>query len=90
MVLLLGEIDLSVAAVSVFCSVVMAVLSERYGVSALVAILAGLLAGAVVGFINGFFVAVPRVPSFIVTLAASIFYSGLLLTLLAPQVLDHQ
>ena len=85
MVLLLGEIDLSIAAVSVYCSVVMAVLSERHGVSALLAILAGLLAGAIAGFINGFFVAVLRVPSFIVTLAASIFYSGLLLNLLAGQ-----
>ena len=85
MVLLLGEIDLSIASVSVFCSVVMAVLSERYGMSALVAILAALLTGAIVGFINGFFVAVVRVPSFIVTLAASIFYSGLLLNLLAGQ-----
>jgi D-xylose transport system permease protein len=85
MVLLLGEIDLSIAAVSVFCAVVMAVLSERNGVPAPVAILAGLLTGAVVGFINGFFVAVVRVPSFIVTLAASIFYTGLLLYLLGNQ-----
>ena len=85
MVLLLGEIDLSIASVSVFCSVIMAVLSERNGVPALVAILAALLTGAIVGFINGFFVAVMRVPSFIVTLAASIFYSGLLLNLLAGQ-----
>src|SRR6266487_442448 len=85
MVLLLGEIDLSIAAVSVFCSVVMAVLAERNGVPGLVAILAGLLAGVVVGLINGFFVAVLRVPSFIVTLAASIFYSGLLLHLLGTQ-----
>jgi D-xylose transport system permease protein len=85
MVLLLGEIDLSIAAVSVFCAVVMATLSERHAVPALIAIAAGLLAGAIVGFINGFFVAVVRVPSFIATLAASIFYSGLLLNLLAGQ-----
>jgi D-xylose transport system permease protein len=85
LVLLLGEIDLSVAAVSVFCAVVMAVLSERAGVPGVVAILAALLAGALVGFINGFFIAYLRVPSFIVTLAASIFYSGLLLNLLAGQ-----
>lgn len=85
MVLLLGEIDLSVAAVSVFCAVVMAVLSERVGVPGVVAILVALLAGALVGFINGFFIAYLRVPSFIVTLAASIFYSGLLLNLLAGQ-----
>ncbi|MFL5666121.1 MAG: sugar ABC transporter permease [Ktedonobacteraceae bacterium] len=85
LVLLLGEIDLSVAAVSVFCAVVMAVLSERAGVPGVVAILVALLAGALVGFINGFFIAYLRVPSFIVTLAASIFYSGLLLNLLAGQ-----
>lgn len=85
MVLLLGEIDLSVAAVSVFCAVVMAVLSERAGIPGVVAILVALLAGALVGFINGFFIAYLRVPSFIVTLAASIFYSGLLLNLLAGQ-----
>ena len=88
MVLLLGEIDLSIAAVSVYCAVVMAVLADParpYKLPALVAILAGLLAGAVAGLINGFFVAVLRVPSFIVTLAASIFYSGLLLTLLNGQ-----
>jgi D-xylose transport system permease protein len=85
MVLLLGEIDLSIAAVSVLCSVVMAVLSERLGAPAWVAILAALLAGAVIGLINGFFVAVLRVPSFIVTLAGSIGYAGLLLNLLAGQ-----
>ncbi|HEX9134013.1 MAG TPA: inner-membrane translocator, partial [Ktedonobacteraceae bacterium] len=85
MVLLLGEIDLSIASVAVLCSVIMAVLSERNGVPGWVAILAGLLAGVVIGLINGFFVAVVRVPSFIVTLAASIGYAGLLLNLLHGQ-----
>jgi len=85
MVLLLGEIDLSIASVSTLCSVVMAVLSERVGAPAWVAILAALLSGAVIGFINGYFVAVLRVPSFIVTLAGSIGYAGLLLNLLAGQ-----
>ena len=84
-VLLLGEIDLSVAAVSTLCAVIMGVLSERYHVPALVAILAAILAGAIVGAINGFFIAVLRIPSFIVTLAASIAYSGLLITFLAGQ-----
>jgi D-xylose transport system permease protein len=85
LVLLLGEIDLSIASVAVLCSVLMAVLSERAGAPAWVAILVALLAGAVIGFINGFFVAVLRVPSFIVTLAGSIGYAGLLLHLLAGQ-----
>jgi D-xylose transport system permease protein len=85
MVLLLGEIDLSVASVSVLCSVIMAVLSERLGVPGGVAILVALLAGAVIGLVNGLLVAVLRVPAFIVTLAGSIGYAGLLLNLLAGQ-----
>ncbi len=85
LVLLLGEIDLSVASVSVLCAVIMAILSERSGAPTWVAISAALLSGAVIGLINGFFVAVLRVPSFIVTLAASIGYAGLLLHLLNGQ-----
>jgi D-xylose transport system permease protein len=85
LVLLLGEIDLSVASVSVLCAIIMAVLAERGGTPTWVAIMAALLAGAVIGFINGVFVAVLRVPAFIVTLAGSIGYSGLLLHLLNGQ-----
>jgi D-xylose transport system permease protein len=85
LVLLLGEIDLSVAAVSTLCGVIMGVLSERVGLPPWVSIPAALLAGALVGFINGYFIAVLRIPSFIVTLAASISYSGLLITLLNGQ-----
>ncbi len=85
LVLLLGEIDLSVASVSVLCAVIMAILSERSGAPTWVAIGAALVAGALIGLINGFFVAVLRVPSFIVTLAGSIGYAGLLLHLLNGQ-----
>lgn len=84
-VLLLGEIDLSVAVVSTFCAVIMGVLSERLHIPAAGAIAVGILAGGLVGAINGFFIAVLRIPSFIVTLAASIAYSGLLLTFLSGQ-----
>src|SRR5579863_638826 len=85
LVLLLGEIDLSVAAVSTLCGVVMGVLSERVGLPPWLSIPGGILAGALAGFINGYFIAVLRIPSFIVTLAASISYSGLLITLLQGQ-----
>ena len=87
LVLLLGEIDLSVAAVSTLCGVILGILSERVGggLPPWVSISGALLTGALVGFINGFFVAVLRIPSFIVTLASSIAYSGLLITLLAGQ-----
>ena len=85
MVLLLGEIDLSVASVAVLCSIIMAICSERLGLPAGVAILAALVAGAIIGLINGVLVAVLRVPAFIVTLAGSIGYAGLLLNLLNGQ-----
>jgi len=85
LVLLLGEIDLSAASVTTLCAVVMGILSERNGLPAWEAILLAILSGAFVGFINGIFIAVLRIPSFIVTLAASIGYAGLLLNLLNAQ-----
>src|SRR5438128_8779056 len=75
LVLLLGEIDLSVASVGTLGAVVMGVLINYHGFSAWEAILCGILAGAIAGTINGLFIALLRIPSFIVTLAASIFYS---------------
>ena len=85
LVLLLGEIDLSVAAVGTLGAVVMGVLSARAGFPAWAAITLALGAGALVGCINGLFIAVLRIPSFIVTLAAFIGYEGLLLLLLNGQ-----
>ncbi len=85
MVLLLGEIDLSLAAVAQACAGVTAVLSVYQDWNPWLAILAGLLAGAIIGTANGFFIAYLRVPSFIVTLAGSIGYAGMLLLVLGPQ-----
>jgi D-xylose transport system permease protein len=85
MVLLIGEIDLSLAAVSALCGAFMAILSARHGWPAWAAILVAILAGLVIGAINGFFISVLLMPSFIVTLAALIFYSGMLLAVLFPQ-----
>jgi D-xylose transport system permease protein len=85
LVLLIGEIDLSLSAVAYLCGAVMGVLSARHGWPAVSAILAGLVAGMLIGLINGFFIAVMRMPSFIVTLAAFIGYQGLLSKILEPQ-----
>lgn len=85
LVLLLGEIDLSVAAVAQLCAVVMSVGSERLNYPVWVALLIAILTGALIGAINGILVAVVRVPAFIVTLAGSIAFSGLLLYLMFGQ-----
>lgn len=84
LVLLIAEIDLSLGVVSYVCGTVMVVLSVQHGASPIVAILGALAVGAIIGLINGIFVAVLRVPSFIVTLAALIGYSGLVLHILLP------
>jgi len=85
LVLLIGEIDLSLAAVAYLCGGIMAVLSARQDLPAYQAIAVALLVGLVIGAINGFFVAVVRMPSFIVTLGAFIGYQGLLSQVLEPQ-----
>ena len=81
-VLLLGEIDLSVGAVSGLCAGIMAVLTVQHGWSPALAIVVGLLAGTAIGLINGFFNTFFGIPSFVVTLAGLIAWQGALLLVL--------
>jgi D-xylose transport system permease protein len=82
LILLLGEIDLSVGAVSGFCGSVMAVLIVNRGVSPTLAVIVALGVGAVIGLFNGFMVTRFRIPSFVVTLAGSLTLVGLQLYVL--------
>jgi D-xylose transport system permease protein len=82
LILLLGEIDLSVGAVSGLAAAVMAVLNVKHGWGPIPAILAGLATGAVIGLINGFFVTRFNIPSFVVTLAGLLAWQGALLQVL--------
>jgi D-xylose transport system permease protein len=85
LVLLIGEIDLSVSAVAYFTGAVTGVLSVRHHWGAAEAIAAGIAVGVAIGLLNGIFVAILRMPSFIVTLAGFIFYQGALSHILEPQ-----
>ena len=85
LVLLLGEIDLSVYSAGVLCAVILGILTERAHWPAAPALIVALASALLLGLINGFFVAILRIPSFIVTLASSIAFSGLLLYLLFGQ-----
>ena len=82
LVLLLGEIDLSVGAVSGLAAAVMAVLSVKQGWSPEIAILAGLLVGTAIGLFNGFMVTIFGIPSFVVTLAGLLGWQGVQLLVL--------
>src|SRR6476646_6697179 len=64
LVLLLGEIDLSVGAVSGLCASVMAVESVKNGWPGPLAVLAALVAGILVGALHGFWTTKLRVPAF--------------------------
>jgi len=82
LILLLGEIDLSVGAVSGLAAAVVAVLNVKHGWGPVPAVCAGLATGAAIGLLNGFFVTRFGVPSFVVTLAGLLAWQGALLLVL--------
>jgi D-xylose transport system permease protein len=82
LVLLLGEIDLSVGAVSGVCAAIVAVLNVKNGWNPYLAMLAGLAAGAAIGFAQGTIVTRLDIPSFVVTLAGLLIWQGALLKVL--------
>jgi D-xylose transport system permease protein len=82
LILLLGEIDLSVGAVSGVCAAIMAVLNVKHGWSPYTAIAAGVLAGTAIGLFQGFVFTRFGVPSFVVTLAGLLAWQGALLEVL--------
>jgi D-xylose transport system permease protein len=82
LILLLGEIDLSVGAVSGFCASVMAVLIVNNHLPPALAAIVALVLGAAVGLFNGFMITRFRIPSFVVTLAGSLTLVGLQLYVL--------
>jgi D-xylose transport system permease protein len=82
LVLLLGEIDLSVGAVSGLAAATMAVLTVKEGFSPELALLAGLLTGTAIGLFNGFMVTTFGIPSFVVTLAGLLGWQGAQLAVL--------
>ncbi|MDX6609782.1 MAG: D-xylose transport system permease protein [Solirubrobacterales bacterium] len=81
-VLLLGEIDLSVGAVSGLAAAVMAVLNVQHGWSPYLAIAAGVLVGMAIGLLQGTIFSRFAVPSFVVTLAGLLAWQGALLQVL--------
>jgi D-xylose transport system permease protein len=81
-VLLLGEIDLSVGAVSGLAAGVMAVLNVKHGWSPYLAIAAAVLVGTAIGLLQGSLFSRFVIPSFVVTLAGLLAWQGALLQVL--------
>src|SRR5712691_1539724 len=76
LLLVCGEIDLSVGFIFVLAPFLMHYLIDYYGVPVMPAILVSLLMGIVIGFINGFITVALRVPSFIATLGTGFVLLG--------------
>jgi rhamnose transport system permease protein len=71
LVILTGQIDISVGSVFAVCGVAAGVCAKS-GISMLVVVLAACLTGAALGALNGAFVAYLRIPSIVATLAAMV------------------
>lgn len=84
LVLLLGEIDLSVGSVSGLAASIMAVLSVYQGWPVWAALLMGMATGAAIGCVYGVLFAIVGVPSFVITLAGLLGFVGLQLVVLGP------
>ena len=81
-VLLIGDIDLSVAATSGVCAAILAVLTTNLGIPAPISCLVALVAGATIGVFQGIMSALVGIPSFVVTLAGLLGFQGLMLKIL--------
>lgn len=78
LVLLLGGIDLSVASVAGLCSIIFAMLTTVGRVNPFLSIMIALMAGVALGAINGIFICSLNLTPFIVTLATSALYKGII------------
>jgi D-xylose transport system permease protein len=93
LVLMLGEIDLSIGSVSGLAAAILAILVVRHGVPEVLAIGMVALVGLGVGALQGTIHAAIGIPSFMLTLAGLIGWQGLQLYMLSPlgaiNVSDH-
>lgn len=86
LILMLGDIDVSVAATMIFASMVTGLCCQS-GMPAFIGVILGIAAGALCGVFNGFFVAYIGMPAVIVTIATSMLFRGIVKIILDVNVL---
>ncbi|MDP3177082.1 MAG: sugar ABC transporter permease, partial [Spirochaetaceae bacterium] len=85
LVIVTGGIDLSVGSVAGFVGAVSAVFMVDYGMPVAYAMIIAILIGAAAGAFQGYFIAFLKIPAFIVTLAGSLIFRGLTMSILQGQ-----
>ncbi|MCA4134844.1 ABC transporter permease [Arthrobacter sp. M4] len=76
LLMIAGELDLSVGSIIASSSMTLAIVSGYWGAPTAVGILAALMLGLLTGFINGLLATRTKVPSFVVTLATNFGLAG--------------
>lgn len=76
LVMIAGDLDLSVGSTLAASSMTMAILSGFFGLPTWIGVVAALLFGTLVGWINGYLVTKTNLPSFVVTLASMFIIMG--------------
>lgn len=87
LVILTGNIDLSVGSVAALVGAICAILIRNYEVNWIVASIISLGVGAIIGAWQGYWIAYVKIPAFIVTLAGMLLFRGLTLVVLGGQTL---
>lgn len=87
-VLMLGDIDVSVAATMIFASMTTGLCMDA-GLPAFVSVLAGILAGGLCGAFNGYLIAYIKMPAVIVTISTSMLFRGIVKIILDVNVLKN-
>lgn len=81
LVIMSGEIDLSVGLTGCFAGIMMGVAAANWGLGLIPCLLVGLAAGALVGWVNGYFTCKIGLTSWITTLATQFICQGLAVTI---------
>lgn len=81
-VILTGNIDLSVGSVAAFVGAMAGIMMLNHDIAWELATLIGLIIGLLAGMWNGFWIAYVKVPAFIVTLGGMLIFRGLTLAVL--------
>ena len=81
LLLLVGELDLSVGKIATLCGVLSGMLMVQMGVNAWISLIAGLLLGIAFGLINGLIITKLRLNSMVATIGMQGVYGGITLVL---------
>ncbi|MCF0147190.1 MAG: sugar ABC transporter permease [Clostridium sp.] len=87
LVIVTGNVDLSVGSVAAFIGAISAMLMVNYKISPFIALPICLIIGGLIGAWQGFWIAYVKIPAFIVTLAGMLVFRGLTLVILQGQTI---